>query len=132
MFLSYRNISQIKLADLHSSSLSRDCAPPPNRPLKKPLLGASGVSTGVKSSPSISFKSKINYTVKDPGKQKCNYQGHHCKCHGVVTLPEHSSTIHKAIPSGQSRNTLAHSNSRVPRPDPLRRICCFPLPPILC
>lgn len=41
-------------------------------------------------------------------------------------LPGHSSTIHKAIPSGQSRNTLAHSNSRVPRPDPLRRSVVFP------
>ncbi len=39
---------------IHSSSLSSDWAPPPKRPLKNPLLGASGVSTGVKSSPSIS------------------------------------------------------------------------------
>jgi hypothetical protein len=40
---------------LHSSSLSREVAPPPKRPLKNPRLGASGVSTGVNSSPSISW-----------------------------------------------------------------------------
>lgn len=59
--------------NLHSSSLSRDCAPPPNRPLKNPLFGASGVSTGVKSSPSISFKIQTNYTVNTLGNrsQRC-------------------------------------------------------------
>lgn len=44
--------------DLQSSSLSSDCAPPPKRPLKNPLFGASGVSTGVKSSPNISLAMK--------------------------------------------------------------------------
>lgn len=45
----------IETQHIHSSSLSSDCAPPPKRPLKNPLLGASGVSTGVNSSPSISW-----------------------------------------------------------------------------
>lgn len=50
---------------IHSSSLSSDCAPPPKRPLKNPLFGASGVSTGVKSSPSISWNSNTpsHYTA---------------------------------------------------------------------
>lgn len=48
---------------IHSSSLSSDCAPPPKRPLKNPLLGASGVSTGVKSSPSISWNINTHFTL---------------------------------------------------------------------
>lgn len=39
---------------VQSSSRSSDWAPPPKSPLKNPLFGASGVSTGVNSSASIS------------------------------------------------------------------------------
>lgn len=48
---------------VHSSSLSSDWAPPPKRPLKNPLLGASGVSTGVNSSPSISWNINTHITL---------------------------------------------------------------------
>lgn len=45
---------------LQRSSLSRDWAPPPKRPLKKPRFGASGVSTGVNNSLSISCRTETS------------------------------------------------------------------------
>lgn len=51
---------------LHNSSLSKLLLPLPKRPLKKPRLGASGVSTGRKRSPSISCK----FSLKKKGKYR--------------------------------------------------------------
>ena len=46
---------------LHNSSRSTDVTPWPNKFLKNPCLGASGVSHAKKSSPNISFKFKLQW-----------------------------------------------------------------------